>query len=102
MATAGDTISTLDWIWLREALKLTVAVIGSVARAKELLVEWLAAGKLPWKCMSFKEVDEIWGFRLRARAAWGVLDPQIALFEGDPRFWSTNSKSTGRTTRRVR
>ena len=50
MAKAGDTSSTIVWIWLREALALAVTALGSVALANGLLIEWLAAGKLPWSC----------------------------------------------------
>ena len=48
MAKADDTSSTIVWIWLREALELAVTALGSVKLAQELLIEWLAAGKLPW------------------------------------------------------
>ena len=54
MAKADDTTSTIDWIWLREALALAAAALGSVVLAKRRLMEWLAAGKLPWSCMSWK------------------------------------------------
>ena len=54
MAKADDTTSKNDWIWLRDALALAVKRLGSVALAKERLIEWLAAGKLPWSCMSWK------------------------------------------------
>ena len=57
MAKACDTTSTIDWIWLREALALAVAALGSVALAQERLIEWLAAGKLPWSCMSWWGLD---------------------------------------------
>ena len=57
MAKAGDTTSTIDWIWQRDALALAVAALGSVALAKEQLIEWLAAGQLPWSCMSWWGLD---------------------------------------------
>ena len=57
MAKADDTSSTIDWIWLRDALELAVAALGSVVLAKERLKEWLAAGKLPWSCMSWEGLD---------------------------------------------
>ena len=48
------TTSTADWLWLRDALDLATAALGSRALAKERLMEWLAAGKLPWSCMSWE------------------------------------------------
>ena len=47
-----NTTNTPD-IWLREALALAVTVLGSVALADQRLREWLAAGKVPWSCMSW-------------------------------------------------
>ena len=58
MAKANNDSNTIDWIWLRDTLQLAVAALGSVALAKELLTEWLAAGKLPWDCMSWDGLDE--------------------------------------------
>ena len=57
MAKADDTSSTIDWIWLREALALAFAALGSWVLAKEQLTEWLAAGKLPWSCMSWRGLN---------------------------------------------
>ena len=57
MAKADDTSSTIDLIWLREALALAAAALGSEVLAKELLREWMAAGKLPWSCVSWKGLD---------------------------------------------
>jgi hypothetical protein len=80
MAKADDTTSTTNWIWLREALALAVAVLGSAALAKEQLKEWLAAGKVPWSCMSWV-----------GRAAEGIVDllnlGSVAYYPGDPQFW---------------
>ena len=58
MAKADDTSSTIDWIWLFDALQEATKVLGSQALAKEVLKEWLATGKLPWTCMLFVELDE--------------------------------------------
>ena len=50
MAKADDTSSTIDWIWLRDALELAVAAFGSEALAKKRLMEWLAGREdVPWK-----------------------------------------------------
>ena len=57
MAKANDKSSTIDWIWLHDALVLAIARFGSVVLAKERLREWLAAGELPWSCMSWEGLD---------------------------------------------
>ena len=57
MAKANDKSSTIDWIWLHDALMLAIPRFGSVVLAKALLTEWLAAGKLPWSCMAWNPLD---------------------------------------------
>jgi hypothetical protein len=58
MAKADDTSSTIDWIWLFDALQEAKEVLGSEALAKALLKEWLSTGQLPWTCTLFVELDE--------------------------------------------
>ena len=57
MAKADNSSSTIDWMWLRDALALAAARFGSVALAKKRLREWMASGRLPWSCMSWKGLD---------------------------------------------
>ena len=100
MAKADDTTSKIDWIWLREALELAVATLGSVELAEERLMEWLAAGELPWSCMAWKglSAEEIAREEGEAAAA-GLLQkdgagrngavchytvPSAAYCQGDP------------------
>jgi hypothetical protein len=51
-----------------------------VALAKERLREWMAAGKVPWSCMSWE-----------GRPAEGIVDllnlGSVAYYPGDPQFW---------------
>jgi hypothetical protein len=99
MAKADDTSSTM--IWLRDALALAVRAFGSVVLAKERLREWLAAGELPWSCMSWKGLDAERIARLdpeqrelidQKNRGWIVLHifPSVAYHEGDPQFWHAN------------
>jgi hypothetical protein len=90
MAKAGNTTSTPDWIWLRDALALAVEHLGSVALAKERLIEWLAAGKLPWACKSWKglNAEEIAKAEQQLRGGFiAFILPSAAYHEGDPKFW---------------
>ena len=90
MAKAGEATSTTDWIWLREALALAVAALGSVALAKERLQEWLAAGKVPWFCMAWEGLDAEGIAKLQQElgaAAVIAVTPSAAYCEGDPGFW---------------
>jgi hypothetical protein len=92
MAKADDTTIT-DWIWLPEALDLAVDALGSVVGAKELLIEWLAAGSLPWDCMQWKALDAegIAEFEQSLKEAGIVqLPPSGPYYKGDPRFWGSN------------
>ena len=57
MAKANDKSSTIDWIWLHDALMLAIPRFGSGILAKERLKEWLAAGDLPWSCMQWDGLD---------------------------------------------
>ena len=91
MAKADDTTSTSDWVWLRDALDLAAAALGSRALAKERLMEWLAAGKLPWSCMSWEGLDaasiaklrqEFWGASL-VEIDWGDNAAYEAVFVSD-------------------
>jgi hypothetical protein len=97
MAKADDTTSTTDWIWLREALALAVAAHGSVALAKERLREWLAAGEVPWTCVSWSGLDAKGLAKLKSRE--GLLGlfrapycPSAAYHPGDPQFWNAGLK----------
>jgi hypothetical protein len=101
MAKADGTISTTDWIWLREALALAVAALGSVALAKKRLTEWLAAGKVPWVCMSWEGLDAEGVAKLKRESREGPLllfppragyYPSAAYYPGDPQFWSAGLK----------
>jgi hypothetical protein len=62
-------------------LALAVTVLGSVALADQRLREWLAAGKVPWSCMSWE-----------GRPGKGITDllnlGPGAKYPGDPQFWS--------------
>jgi hypothetical protein len=93
MAKAADTSSTIVTIWLCEALALAAAALGSAALAKVRLREWLAAGKLPWRCISWKGLDAEGISRLerenRVGSVFFVNIPSDAYHEGDPQFWST-------------
>ena len=91
MAKADDKSSTM--IWLRDALALAVRAFGSVVLAKERLREWLAAGELPWSCMSWNGLDAERIARLdREQRGWivGHIFPSVAYHEGDPQFWRAN------------
>jgi hypothetical protein len=100
MAKADDTSSTIVWIWLREALALTIAAHGSVALAKERLTEWLAAGKVPWTCMSWRGLDAEGIAKLKREFSVGgsfvrspaYIFPSAAYYSGDPQFWSAGLK----------
>lgn len=90
MAKASNISSTIDWIWLYDALNLAIPRFGSVVLAKALLTEWLAAGKLPWSCMAWEPLDmEDLEERLdRAREVGMLLrDIPSACNEGEPEFW---------------
>ena len=91
MAKADHTIS--DWIWLREALDLAVAVFGSEAGAKEYLTEWLAAGELPWDCTRWKALDAASLSELHQshrEALVFALTPSATYCRGAPQFWSAS------------
>ena len=96
MAKADDASSTIVWIWLREALRLAIAALGSVALAKEQLREWLAAGKLPWDCMKWEGLDAEGIARLERESRTGSIVfiniPSAVYHRGDPQFWSTGLK----------
>ena len=87
------TSSRSDWVWLRDALDLAAVALGSRALAKERLTEWLAAGKLPWSCMSWEGLDAAGIAKLRQelRAA-GIMSVAAwaAYHNGDPQFWGTS------------
>jgi hypothetical protein len=87
------TASTSDWVWLRKALDLAAAALGSGALAKERLTEWLAAGKLAWSGMSWEGLDAAGIAKLRRelRAA-GIMSVAAwaAYHNGDPQFWGSS------------
>jgi hypothetical protein len=90
MATADDTSSTIDWIWLSDALVLAGRSFGTAVLAKERLREWLASGQLPWSCMSFEgpDADDIARLRREERESIvGYILPSAAYHKGDPAFW---------------
>jgi hypothetical protein len=103
MATADDALA--DSIWLRDALALAVAALGSEALAKERLTEWLAAGELPWTCMQWNGLDAEGIAKLKQKSSAGAAYfvptsrrarssrtirpyPPAAYCSGDPQFWS--------------
>jgi hypothetical protein len=91
MAKADDTSSTM--IWLRDALALAVRTFGSVVLTKERLREWLAAGELPWSCMSWKGLDAEGIARLDRENQESIvlhIIPSAAYRDGDPQFWRAN------------
>ena len=95
MAKANDKSSTIDWIWLHDALMLAIPRFGSVVLSKERLTEWLAAGKLPWSCMSWWGLDAEGIARLDQENRVSIvlhIIPTVAFHEGDPRFWRANVK----------
>jgi len=91
MAKANDESSTIAWIWLHAALMLAKLRFGSVVLAKIRMREWLAAGKLPWSCMSWWGLDADGIARLdqetRASVAGFII---LSIDEGDPQFWRPN------------
>ena len=54
MAKADDTSSTIDWIWLRDALQVATKATGSQSLAKRGLEGLLVIGQLPWTCTLFE------------------------------------------------
>jgi hypothetical protein len=91
MAKADETSSTM--VWLRDALARAVRAFGSVVLAKERLREWLAAGGLPWSCMSWKGLDAegiAWLDRKLRESIVLHIIPSVAYHEGDPQFWRAN------------
>jgi hypothetical protein len=94
MAKADETSSTIDWIWLRAALALAVEALGTVELAKKQLIEWLAAGKLPWSCMKWKGLtaEEIAKAEQQLRGGLIIhILPSAAYHEGDPEFWGVRA-----------
>jgi hypothetical protein len=95
MAEADVEIST-SWIWLREALRLVYEAVGSLELAKKLLVGWLAAGDVPWSCVSWKGLDAAGIAKLERelREPGPVVflggGPPTAYYEGDLRFWAAS------------
>jgi hypothetical protein len=90
MAKAYDTLSTIVWIWLRDASDLATASLGSRKLAKALLIEWLAAGKLPWSCIVWRVLD-VEGIAELERAQGDGMIPfryiPSTCREGEPEFW---------------
>jgi hypothetical protein len=91
MAKAGVETS-IEWIWQRDALAWVHEAFGSLELAKELLVKWLAAGDVPWSCVSWKGLDAAGVVKLeqdlREPGPLVFLTPTKAYHEGDSRFWA--------------
>jgi hypothetical protein len=110
MAKKADSSSTA-WIWLRGALALAVATLGSEALAKARLRKWMIAGDLPWTCVDFNalsaeqiaelERERQKPVRIRVERRGHLLEPDrvivagnitqtptTAYFKGDGRFWA--------------
>jgi hypothetical protein len=108
MAKADDASSTM--IWLRDALADAVDALGSQALAKERLTEWLATGKLPWSCTSWKGLDaeglaekrreklDAEGLAEKRREQGDSMGrviyslPSVAYCRCDPQFWSATRR----------
>jgi hypothetical protein len=86
MAKADDTSTTIVWIWLRDALALAKASLGSEALAKQWLIEWQATGELLWDCMSWQGPDAPGLARLKRKSTVAPT-PSSAYHKGDPQFW---------------
>jgi hypothetical protein len=91
MAKANYKSSTIDWIWLVDALRLAITRFGSEVLAKALLTKWLEAGRLPWSCVAWDPRDEERLAVMEARA-WDLgtadlLNIPPACSEGEPEFW---------------
>jgi hypothetical protein len=90
MAKANNSSSTIDWIWLHDALVVAIKAFGSAVLAKARLTEWMASGQLPWSCMSFEgpNADDIARLQQEERdSIVGYILPSVAYHEGDPAFW---------------
>src|SRR5215469_1248000 len=90
MAKADNSSSTIDWVWLHDALVLATKAFGSVVLAKDRLREWMATGQLPWTCMSFEgpDSDDIARLEEEERESIvGYILPLAAYQKGDPAFW---------------
>ncbi len=86
---------------------LAVAALESEALAKELLREWMAAGKLPWSCMLWKgPVAEVIAFveQINRMGKTFYPIPSTAYHGGDPQaqFWRAFLTIDWKTTRRTR
>jgi hypothetical protein len=89
MAKALETIA--DPIWLRKALETAAEALGSVEFAKAQIRKWLAAGDLPWTCISWQALDAegIASVRRKLDASDIVMlqPPSGPYCEGEPAFW---------------
>jgi hypothetical protein len=95
MAKSDDRSSTIEWIWLRDALELAIAPFGSKVLAKKRVTEWLAAGEVPWCCMSWKGLDAKSLAKMQregtdSKGATVANLPSVAHCPGEPGFWSSN------------
>lgn len=93
MATADDTTTKTDWIWLREARDLAAVRFGSKSLALKRLREWMAAGKLRWIAEDWEGLDAAGIEKLdRDLRTSGVvtLAARVAFYNGDPRFWDAD------------
>ena len=72
-------------------MALAAVPLGSVVLAKKRLTEWLAAGEVPWSCMSWKGLDAEGIADKKRRNSEGVVFfvdiVSVAYHPGDPQFW---------------
>ena len=84
MAKADDASSTIDWIWLCDALREATKALGSQALAKRGLKELLAIGQLPWTCMLWEGREEP---RRKDEPQLGSLLAAVICFWNAPSHW---------------
>jgi hypothetical protein len=91
MAEPDDTSSTIDSIWLRDALTMAAGALKSEVLAKGLLTAWLGSGELPWSCLVWKAPSAESIATMRQVVDAGMLSiryiPLAAYQEGEPEFW---------------
>ena len=79
MAKANDKSSTIDWIWLRDALALAVPALRVGGTGERAAEEWLAAGELPWSCMSWEGLDAEGIARLEQENRVSIVGPHYSI-----------------------
>jgi hypothetical protein len=99
-AKAEDATGAVDWIWLRKALALVVAALGSEALAKRRLREWLASAKVPWDCKEWEGPDATLKQEREKKNIFSPVPPpastgfflsdlpEVPYRPGGPEFWS--------------